>query len=42
MGVAEMLEGAGCVVWIPAFAGMTEGVGRVFPSPSKGERLGWV
>ena len=23
MGVVEMVEGAGCVVWIPAFAGMT-------------------
>ena len=26
LGVGEMFEGAGCVVWIPAFAGMTEGV----------------
>ena len=22
-GVVEMVEGAGCVVWVPAFAGMT-------------------
>ena len=25
MGVAEIVVGAGCVVWIPAFAGMTGG-----------------
>ena len=27
LGVVEMFEGVGCLVWIPAFAGMTEGVG---------------
>ena len=27
LGVGEVVLGAGCVVWIPAFAGMTEGDG---------------
>ena len=27
MGVGVMVLGVGCVGWIPAFAGMTEGVG---------------
>ena len=29
MGLVEMFEGAGCLVWIPAFAGMTSWVGWV-------------
>ena len=30
VGVVEVLGGAGCVGWIPAFAGMTVGVGGIW------------
>ena len=29
LGVGEIVVGAGCSVWIPAFAGMTGGVGGI-------------
>ena len=42
MGVVEMVVGGGCLVWIPAFAGMTVWVGWVgSPFPLDGGRLGW-